>query len=293
MQRPIRFRQTLLFVPGGELRKIQKAAQVYTDSVILDLEDATAPSVKAEARRTTADALARLDFGATERLVRINPVGSGLERDDIALVSRARPPDGLVVPKVESADDIRAISTLLDEAEASNGLTRGSIRLLALIETARGVVELADIATADARLDALIFGAEDLCGDIGALRSKAGWEVFYARSAVVLHAAARGLQAIDTPFMDFQDVEGLKADTRRALELGYTGKLAIHPKQLPVIDAVYAPSPEEVEQARRVIQAFDEQQAAGRGVFALDGKMVDMPMVRAARRVLARAERHQ
>lgn len=286
-----RTRRALLFCPGTELAKIEKAAALPVDGVILDLEDATALSRKQEAREISVAALARCDFGASERIVRINPIDSGLERDDLlSLGAGPRLPDAIVLPKVESAGQVDWLAAQLDAMETAHGLPSHATRILALIETALGVIELPRIAAANPRLDALLFGAEDLCGDIGATRTAGGMEVFYARSAVVLHAAAHRLQAIDTPFVDLADVDGLRADTRRALEMGYTGRMAIHPRQLQPIVEVFTPTDAEVAQAERLVREHDRHQRDGRGVFELDGRMVDMPMVRAAQRVLVRAQ---
>jgi citrate lyase beta subunit len=283
-------RRALLFCPGTERKKIEKAGGAGADAVILDLEDAAALSKKKEARETVAAALGAIDFGRSERLVRINPVGTGLAFEDLIVTTAGpRPPDGYVIPKVESKEDVQTVARFLDEAEQRAAMPAGTIRLLAIIETARGVVRLAEIAAASARLEALIFGAEDLCGDLGAVRTREGREVFYAKSAVALHAAAERLQAIDTPFVDLADEAALAAETREALGMGYQGKLAIHPKQVAPITAVFTPSAAEIEAAERLLREHERHQAEGRGVFALDGRMVDMPMVRAAERVLARA----
>jgi citrate lyase beta subunit len=161
--------------------------------------------------------------------------------------------------------------------------------LLAIIETAKGMVNLREIAESSPRLDALIFGAEDLVGDIGATRTAEGQEILYARSRVVIHAKACGLQAIDTVYTDLNDIDGLKAQTRQAQIMGFDGKLAIHPRQVEPIQGVFTPTTEEIRRAQRLIAAHDAQQKAGSGAFALDGKMVDMPVVRAAESILARA----
>jgi citrate lyase beta subunit len=282
-------RRALLFCPAIERSKLEKAARLGADSVILDLEDGVARSRKAEARAAAAQALSEIDFGQTERLVRVNPRGSGLDDDARATGVARHPPDGYVLPKVESAADIRAFARSLRGIERRARLRPGTIRLLAIIETARGVVNLASIAGADPRLEALIFGAEDLCGDMGGVRTREGREVAFARSAVAIHAAARRLQAIDTPFIDLNDSEGLVAETRDALTLGYSGKLAIHPRQVEPIQATFTPQPEEVERASRLIEEFERQEKSGAGVFVLEGRMIDMPMVRAARAVLARS----
>jgi citrate lyase beta subunit len=276
---PLRARRALLFVPADDPKKAAKAAASGADSVILDLEDGVAADRKAAARKTAADSLANLDFGRSERLVRINPVGSGLDAEDIEATLPARP-DGYVIPKVESPQQIRdvALKTSLSP-----------LPLLALIETARGVMNLKEIAGADPRLEALLFGAEDLASDMGAVRSTAGWEALWARGAVVLVAAALSLQAIDTVFVDLQDEEGLRRESALACGMGYTGKMAIHPRQIPVIAAAFTPTDEEIARARRLVETHARHQALGTGVFVLDGKMVDWPMVRAAERLLARA----
>ncbi len=287
MTRP---RRAVLFVPATDRKKIEKAAALGADSVVIDCEDGVALSRKAAARVQAAAALAELDFGASERLVRVNPRGSGHQRADVAAIGEGpRLPDGIVLPKAESGDEVRALSERLAEIEAGHEVAPGTLRILPIIETARGVVRLEEIATADPRVEALIFGSEDLCGDIGATRTREGREIAYARSAVVLHCAAFRLQAIDTVFVDLGDEAGLVAETRDALGLGYTGKLAIHPKQVGSIVAVFTPPPNEIGMAERLLAEHRRHQAEGRGVFSLDGKMVDMPMVRAAERVLARA----
>src|SRR5512135_3676500 len=221
----MRPRRCMLFMPGDDLKKIQKGISLGVDSIVMDLEDGVALNRKSEARATIAAALRELDFGRSERIVRLNPIGSGLEHDDLAAVLPHHP-DSLMLPKVERAEQVQWVSQQLEGT---------SIRLLAIIETARGLVNLKDIATASERLDALIFGAEDLAGDIGATRTKAGWEVFYARSAVVTHAAAYGLQALDMVFMDLYNGEELRAESLQAAGMAYSGKQAIHPNQIAII----------------------------------------------------------
>ncbi len=275
----MRSRRCLLFMPGDDLKKIQKGISLGVDSIVMDLEDGVALNRKAEARATIAVALRDLDFGRSERMVRLNPVGSGLEQADLDAVLPHHP-DSLMLPKVERAEQVQWISRELEGTE---------IRLLPIIETARGVVNLREIAAASDRLEALIFGAEDLAGDIGATRTRAGWEVFYARSAVVTHASAFGLQAIDTLVTDFNDEAALIEDARLSVQLGFSGKLAIHPKQVAVIQSIFTPGDEQIAQARRLIQAHDEQQAQGVGAFAFEGKMIDMPAIRAAQQIIEKA----
>ncbi len=283
-----RVRRVLLFTPGDNLHKIGKAAALGADSIIMDLEDGVALTRKAEARRAVVEALRTMDFGRSERLIRINPIDSGLWTDDLAATLPAHP-DGYVIPKVERAEHVQWVSNEISELEYRQRWQPGAIRLLVLVETARGIVNLKEIASGDERLDALVFGAEDLAGSMGAIRTREGWEVFYARSAVVVHAAANGLQAIDTIYADFHDMAGLTAEAEQALQMGYTGKMAIHPRQVEAIANVFTPSDDAVAQAQRLVEAYNAHQASGTGTFALDGRMVDAPMIRAAEHVLARA----
>jgi citrate lyase beta subunit len=270
-------RRALLFMPGDDRHKIEKGAALGADAVIMDLEDGVALSRKPQAREAVAAALREIDFGRSERLVRLNPIEpEGLYIADLETTAPYRP-DGYVLPKVESAQQVRDVRQR----------TGADVHLLAIIETARGVVNLREIA--ESGLSALIFGAEDLAADIGAERTPDGWEVFYARSAVVIHARAAGIQAIDTIYAHLENLTGLTAEAEQAMYMGFDGKLAIHPRQVQVIQQVFTPTAEAVAQAQRLIESHEAHQAAGEGVFVFEGRMVDRPMIRAAEVVLARA----
>lgn len=286
-----RTRRALLFSPGDDRHKIEKGAALDVDAIIMDLEDGVAPTRKDEARAIVAQALGDVQFGNTERLVRINPID-----DDNELwyqdLEQTLPhnPDGFMLPKVENADQIKRADDIITQAERRYGWLYRSVHLLAIVETALGIVNLKEIARAAPRLTALVFGAEDLAGSLGAVRTSDGWEVFHARSSLVLHAKAYGLQAIDTIYADLTaDDSQFITEVEQAYYMGYTGKLAIHPRQVPLIHKVFTPSQARVEKAQQLIAAFREHQHAGRGVFVHEGKMVDMPMVRAAEQVLAQA----
>lgn len=284
-------RRAVLFMPGDDEHKVAKGAGLGVDSVAMDLEDGVAPRRKEAARESVLRILQddSVDFGWTERLVRVNAAASGLQMDDIDVTVKGRP-DGYIIPKVESALDIHIVSQRLLEAEHALGVEPGSMRLLALIETAMGVVNLREIAgLGDPRLVALMFGAADLAASIGAVRTEGEDEVFYARSAVVTHAAAFDLQAIDTPYFLLNDDVGLRATAMRAMEMGYVGKIAIHPSQVMPIMQVFTPGSEEVDYAEQLIEAYREHVDQSRGVFEFEGKMIDQPMITAAERVLARA----
>lgn len=281
-----RARRALLYMPGDDMHKIHKAASLQVDSICMDMEDGVAPNRKEAARKTIVQALRTLDFGG-ERLVRINAVGSGMEMEDLLAVLPAKP-DGIVIPKVEYGAQVQWVSAQMTKHEQEHDLPAGQMILIAIVETALGIVNLREIASADARLAALVFGAEDLAGDIGAARTKEGWEVFHARSAVVTHAAAFNLQAIDIVYVDFRDMDGLREEAEQGARMGFSGKQVIHPAQVTPTQEAFTPSDEEIHHAQRVVEAYEEHKRAGRGAFALDGKMVDAPVVKAARRVLAR-----
>lgn len=284
----MRARRTLLYVPGSDWRKIEKAASLGADCVCLDLEDGVAPSSKAEARTLISKALSELDFGHSERLVRVNASDSGQQAEDLLLASHPNL-QGLVLPKAAGAADVQAVGSALWSAEQARDLTVSSLVLLAQIESALGLVNLKEIASADPHLVALIFGSEDFASDVGAIRTPEADEVFYARSAVATYAAAFGLQAIDMLHVNFKDAEGLGRLASQGARLGYSGMQIVHPDQIAPVLAAFTPGADEVAWAQRVVDGYEQHAAEGRGAFALDGKMIDMPLVKAARRVLARA----
>jgi citrate lyase beta subunit len=283
---PPRARRALLYVPGSDARKIDKLQTLQVDSACLDLEDGVALNRKSEARTMVAHTLQTMKFNS-ERLARINAVGSGLEADDLAAIVPAKP-DGIVIPKVADAAQVQWVSVQIATLERAVGWAVGEITLLAMIESARGIVNLGQIAGADARLCALIFGAEDFAADVGAIRTREGDEVLYARSAVATYAAAFGLQAIDLLYLHYRNTEGLRGEARRGAELGFSGMQIIHPDQIAPVQEAFTPDEATTMQAKRIVEAFRAHQSAGQGAFALDGKMVDMPIVKAAERVLAR-----
>jgi citrate lyase beta subunit len=288
LEKPMHARRALLYVPGNDRHKIEKALTLGVDCICLDLEDGVAATRKLEARSTIVTALQELDFGSAEKLVRINPVGSGHEADELSAVLPAHP-DGIVIPKVEHARQVAWISGQIESAELSHGWPLNSIRLVVDVETARGILNLDEIA-AQPRLDAIIFGAEDFAASIGATRTPGAWEVFHARSAVVLAAAAYGLQAIDMVTIDFKDIDKLRHEAEFGAQLGYNGKQVIHPNQVAPVQQAFTPGPEAVAHAQRIIDSFEASLKEGKGAYALDGdKMIDMPLVKAARAVLVRA----
>jgi citrate lyase beta subunit len=276
-------------MPGDDRRKIEKSTTLGVDCICMDMEDGTAVNRKAEARAVIAQAMKDLDFGSSERCIRINSIGSGFEKDDLASALTARP-DSIVVPKIETDEQVKWVSEQIESYELSNKLKLGSIRLLIGVETAKGILDLREIAQADKRLEAIIFGAEDYAASVGATRTKEGIEVLYARSAVIAACAANDLQAIDMVCIDFKDIEGLRVEAEAGARLGFSGKQVIHPNQVPVTQEAFTPSDSAIAYAKRVVESFESSQKEGKGAYALDGKMIDMPLLKNAQKVLDRAK---
>lgn len=281
-------RRALLYMPGDDRRKIEKSTTLGVDCICMDMEDGVAMTRKSEARAVIAETMKELDFGTSERCIRINSIGSGLEAYDLAAALAANP-DTIVVPKIESAEQIQWVSERMESYESSTNRNIGSIRLLVGVETAKGILNLKEIAQSDLRLDAIIFGAEDYAASIGARRTKEGTEVLYARQAVVTACAANDLQAIDMVFIDFRDEAGLRLESEQGAGFGFSGKQIIHPNQVAAVQEAFTPSAEAIEYARRIVETFESSQSEGKGAYALDGKMIDMPLLKNAQKVLDRA----
>src|SRR5215510_2729984 len=282
-------RRALLYMPGDDRRKIEKATTLDVDSICMDMEDGVAMNKKAEARAVIARAMKELDFGASERCIRINSIGSGMEKRDL-VAALATNPDVIVVPKIESAEQVKWVSEHIETYELSSKLNIGSIRLLVGVETAKGILNLKEIAEADKRLEAIIFGGEDFAASVGAVRTKEGIELLYARQAVVTACAANDLQAIDIVFIDFKDPEGLRLEAEQGAGFGFSGKQIIHPNQVSVVQEAFTPSDAAIDYARRIVESFESSQKEGKGAYALDGKMIDMPLLKNAHKVLDRAK---
>ena len=283
----MRVRRALLYVPGDEWNKINKAITLNVDSICMDLEDGTAANRKEAARETVCKALDELDFGQSERLVRINAVGSGLELAELAAVLPHHP-DGIVIPKMETIAQLEVVDRVISTFEAENGLPAGSIRVLVVVESALGILNLREIA-AHQRLDGIIFGAEDFTANIGAKRSTNAWELLYARSSVVTAAVAYEKQAIDMVSINFREPVTLRIEASAGASLGFTGKQIIHPNQVNIVQEAFTPSQEEIADASALIDAFNAHQAAGAGAFEYNGKMIDMPLLKQAQKVLDKA----
>ncbi|MEO7839296.1 MAG: CoA ester lyase [Anaerolineales bacterium] len=281
-------RRALLYMPGDDRRKIEKATTLGVDSICMDMEDGVAANKKAEARAIIALAMKELDFGDSERCIRINGIGSGLEKRDL-VAALATNPDAIVVPKIETPEQVKWVSERIESYELSSNLNIGAIRLLIGVETAKGILNLKEIAESDKRLEAIIFGAEDYAASVGATRTKEATEVLYARSAVVTACAANDLQAIDMVYIDFKNKEGLRVEAEQGAGFGFSGKQVIHPNQVSVAQEAFTPSDSAIEYAKRIVESFESSQKEGKGAYALDGKMIDMPLLKNAQKVLDRA----
>ncbi|MGH9755147.1 MAG: HpcH/HpaI aldolase/citrate lyase family protein [Blastocatellia bacterium] len=283
--------RSLLYVPGISERMILKARDSAANGLILDLEDAVAPDRKLEARATVVRMLGEIDFGGKEIFVRINALATewGLE-DARAVVAVGAP--GLVIPKCESVEEAPSIAPVMQSRyhQPIGGQTR---KLLCLIETPRGVLASREIAESNELVAGLMFGAADLARDLGAVLSEDENEVLFARSHVLLAARAAGVAAYDSPHFAIDDLEGLRRRCVASRNLGYDGKMAIHPSHIEIINKVFAPTAEQIAEAERVIEAMAAAQAEGRGVIKLDGKMIDQVHLAAARKVLEKARRNE
>ncbi|MGE4012757.1 MAG: CoA ester lyase [Alphaproteobacteria bacterium] len=278
-------RRSLIFVPGDKPEMFSKALKTGADIVTIDLEDAVAPLHKTVARERTLPYFGTPDGhnaagDSVERIVRINCLRSieGI-RDVNAIIGCPLPPKALMLTKVRTADEVKLLDDLLTEASLG-------IRFHVIIETNDGLENCFAIAGASARIDSLLFGGVDLSAD---LRTTYGWDnLVYARAKVVHAAAAAGVDLIDTPWLDLNDMDGMRKEAEKSAALGFSGKGAIHPKQIPALNEIFGPQPGQVERARRIIKAFAESDS---GLVVIDGKLIEKPVLRSMQRLIAIADR--
>ncbi len=284
-----RLRRSLLFVPGAEPRKLERAREARADALLLDLEDAVAPAQKGEAREHVAAALRDKLFGATEVGVRVNAFGTADFEADVQAVVGA---GGrlLMLPKCESGEGLAAAIEQIDRiAAAANA---AGVGVLALVESPAGITQAMAIGRAAASVEGLCFGHADFSLSMGLAEADASRGIIYhARCALVIAAKACGVAPIDCVHLAVKDEDDFRRDAELGLQLGFEGKLCIHPRQVEIANQVYTPSSEQIDYARRVVDAWEAARAAGRGVFTVDGKMVDAPLVAVQRRILERARR--
>ncbi len=269
--------RSMLFVPGNSMRMIAKAATLPADAIILDLEDAVPLPDKATARIMIRDSIKGVKLGGSYVFVRVNALTTNLTAEDLKFVA-VEGLDGLMLAKSETKSDIVELDSMLEETEKGGGLEPRSLKVVPLIESAKGVINAYEIASASERIIAVAFGAGDYYRDLGrgASFSPEQTELLYARSRIVNCSVAAGVQAIDTVFFGLlTDREGFMKEMMLALQLGFKGKLLIHPTQIEPVNKAFSPLPDEAEYARRVVEAFEEAQARGLGAISFEGKMID------------------
>ena len=281
--------RSFIFVPGNRENMLERAKSFKADVIMVDLEDSVPSREKASARGMAKEWVPALSRQGQRVMVRVNSLDTGLTRSELeTLVS----PDlyGISLGKVESKWNIRDVDRMLYAIEPLAGVEPGSTKVVAWAETASALVDARDIAASSQRVIALAFGAEDFTNDMGIERSDSGDEVQVPRSLVPVAARAANVASLDSPFVAFQDPEALRADAQKARQMGFTGKHAIHPAQLDIINEVFSPAPDEIAYARRIMDAWDKAETEGRGSLALEGRMVDVPVVKRAQNLLAFAD---
>lgn len=282
-------RRSMLFLPGNTPNMIINGDALGADCIILDLEDAVSPDEKDSARLLVRSAMKNMDFRGVEITVRINSIDTEYWRDDLEAIIPLKP-DFIMPPKSGCAEDIKKIDAYITGIEEKCGMDKGGVKLIPLIETALGVENAFNIATASKRVAALFLGGEDLTADLRCKRTKSGNEINYARTRLVCAARAAGIDVYDTPFTDVNDDEGIIADAEYAKSLGFSGKAAIAPRHVRAINEVFSPSLKDIRYAQDVFEAIRLGKEQGKGAVSLRGKMIDKPIVERARQTLEAAK---
>jgi citrate lyase subunit beta/citryl-CoA lyase len=284
-----KLRRTMLYVPGNNAGMVKDAHIYRSDSVMFDLEDSVSVNEKDSARLLIYNALKTLDYEGIETVVRINGLDTPFGEDDIKAMVRAQP-DIIRIPKADTAEDIKAVETLIEREEKLAGLKIGTIKLMAAIEGPKGVLNAYSIATASTRLMGIAIGAEDYVTNMKTKRSPEGVEILFARSQVLNAARAAGIYALDTVYADVNNEEGFINEVKLIKQLGFDGKSVISPRQIGPVHKIYTPEQKDIDFALKVLEAIKEAESKGSGVIAVDGKMIDKPIVERAERVLAMAK---
>ncbi|MCP4049210.1 MAG: HpcH/HpaI aldolase/citrate lyase family protein [bacterium] len=280
-----KLKRTMLYIPGNNPAMVQNGAVYGADSILLDLEDAVAVNRKEDARVLVRNMLDFIDFGDVEVTVRINGMDTDYAIDDMEAIVPQKP-DAVRIPKINTENDIKKADEIITRIEKENGIKAGSTMIHAMIETAVGVENAFSIATCSQRITALTIGAQDLTADMQVVKTDTGEEIAYARQRIVMAAKAAGIAAIDTVYADVDDEEGLIKETEMIKTIGFDGKAVINPRQIKPVHDVYMPSDDAIEKAKIIVEANIKAQKEGVGVFAINGKMVDAPVVARAERVL-------
>ena len=282
--------RSLLFVPGNRSDMLEKASTADTDILVPDMEDSVPDNEKSNARSLISEKLETLSGKNQSIVPRVNALDTGLTFDDIHAVVNSKT-YGISVGKIESSWDIKEVSKILSQIESEKSVELGSTKIIAWIESASAIVNVNSIASASDRMLGIAFGGEDFTNDMGIQRSETGIEILYPRSVVAVAAKAAVITAIDHPYDNFRDNDGLQQEIKSVLPLGFKAKFAIHPGQLQSINNLFSPSEEAIEYAKKVIEVFEEAERNGSGATSLDGKMIDVPVVKRARNLLELANR--
>ncbi|GHV36654.1 citrate lyase [Synergistales bacterium] len=270
--------RSMLYMPGNNPSMLQHVVAFGADSVLLDLEDAVSEREKDAARCLVRHFVKDVDFGKIIVTVRVNGADTPYFERDLKEIIPSRPA-AVRVPKCHSPEDVTLADRLISEIERANDIPLGSVKIHAMIETAHGIEHAYDIAVSSPRLEALTLGGQDLTADLGVQKTRGGVEFLYARGRIVMAAKAAGLAAFDTVWTDLNDMEGLKNEATLAVQIGFTGKAAIHPSQVDIIHEAYRPDRKELRRAFRIVYAAEAAEREGKGVIAVDGRMVDGPIV--------------
>lgn len=287
---PMYVLRSILFVPAHRPRFVERAPSVPADVICLDLEDSVPWDEKPKARDMAKEAIPQMPRTGYLLFVRVNGLYTGLLEEELAAVVGPEL-DGISLPKADSAATMCKVDACLTQLEKMRGLPQGQVKIIPWIETAIGLVNAYEICAATSRVIAASFGAEDFATDMGFKRTREAKEIEWPRAATAVACRAAVVQAIDTPDPDYTDLERLEQDSRFALSLGYRGKYCIHPTQVEIMNRVFAPSPEEVEEARQTVDVFEKEGVAkGLAAIAVEGKMIDTPIYTRARRLVEWAE---
>ncbi|OON88697.1 aldolase/citrate lyase family protein [Pyramidobacter sp. YE332] len=282
-------RRTMLYLPGNNPNMLVRGHLFGSDGIVMDMEDAVALSEKDAARVMISKFLRRGDFGSVEVTVRINGADTEFWKKDLEAVVPCKRLDGIRLPKADSPQVIKDVDEELSRLEDKYGIAQGHIKLFCILETAYGIWHAYDVAMASRRVTAILPGGEDLVADLKTSRTPEGTELEWSRRMIVIAARAAGVDAIDLMFPRVTDDEGLRRDAQFSKDLGFDGKSIIHPNQIPVIHEIFTPSEKEIEKAQRIIAAAEDARARGLGTVSVDGRMVDVPVVKRARYILVKA----
>lgn len=289
MRRYIKKRRSMLYIPGNNAAMIQQGGVYGADCVLLDLEDSISPSEKDAARILLKHTIPAVDFYGAGVVVRVNHLDTPFGQADLQEIVPIQP-DGLRLPKIESAEEVLRVIRLIEEIEDAHALSHDRLTVEAMIETAIGVENALEIANASPRITAIAIGGQDLAADMGIALDDGIRSLDYASQRIVMAAKAAHIDVMDTVFVDIDDEDGLRAAAQHAKQIGFTGKAAVNPRQIDVINEVFTPTDREVADAIDVVAAYNRHMSVGIGVFALHGKMVDAPVVARAQRILDLAD---